>query len=282
MADNGSWQFISHNDRKLKSAKVGDIKGVRFPYEDFGKGGSVELKLKLETQPDELYKISYKVQHSGYPMTELSGQVVERAYVDDNWMYSCDIEEAPTTWKDVEFLFKATESVHELRIVISATGDLGEMWKLKGTPRTFIRDLTIKQFSDHKDQVVVSEKKRSQKYDVICLPIIDWSFRFQRPQQIMSRFAESGHRVFYVSTNFLVTNLKNLTKADVDHLIEVNEIANDIFGVKLVSYSNFNIYKDRMSNDHNLRYLTWSLEILEERMAMDNILLFVELPFWTP
>ena len=156
------------------------------------------------------------------------------------------------------------------------------MWKLKGTPRTFIRDLTIKQFSDHKDQVVVSEKKRSQKYDVICLPIIDWSFRFQRPQQIMSRFAESGHRVFYVSTNFLVTNLKNLTKADVDHLIEVNEIANDIFGVKLVSYSNFNIYKDRMSNDHNLRYLTWSLEILEERMAMDNILLFVELPFWTP
>ena len=36
------------------------------------------------------------------------------------------------------------------------------------------------------------------RYDVICLAICGWDERFQRPQQLMSRFAAAGHRVFYV------------------------------------------------------------------------------------
>ncbi|MFN0085863.1 MAG: glycosyltransferase [Blastocatellia bacterium] len=35
--------------------------------------------------------------------------------------------------------------------------------------------------------------------DVICFSIIDWSFRFQRPQQLMQHFAAAGHRVFYLN-----------------------------------------------------------------------------------
>src|SRR5215208_5435338 len=35
--------------------------------------------------------------------------------------------------------------------------------------------------------------------DVVCFSIIDWEFRYQRPQQIMSQFAAHGHRVFYIS-----------------------------------------------------------------------------------
>ncbi|MCI0524364.1 MAG: glycosyltransferase [Acidobacteria bacterium] len=37
------------------------------------------------------------------------------------------------------------------------------------------------------------------KPDVICFSIVDWSFRFQRPQQLMAQFAAHGHRVFYLS-----------------------------------------------------------------------------------
>ncbi|HEV7764711.1 MAG TPA: glycosyltransferase [Thermoanaerobaculia bacterium] len=41
-------------------------------------------------------------------------------------------------------------------------------------------------------------------YDVICFSIIDWNFRWQRPQQLLSRFADSGHRVFvFKTTEFL-------------------------------------------------------------------------------
>jgi GT2 family glycosyltransferase/glycosyltransferase involved in cell wall biosynthesis len=37
--------------------------------------------------------------------------------------------------------------------------------------------------------------------DVICFSIIDWSFRFQRPQQLMRAFAAQGHRVFYLNVS---------------------------------------------------------------------------------
>ena len=41
-------------------------------------------------------------------------------------------------------------------------------------------------------------------YDVVCFPIIDWSFRWQRPQQLLSQFADAGHRVFvFRATEFL-------------------------------------------------------------------------------
>ncbi len=39
--------------------------------------------------------------------------------------------------------------------------------------------------------------------DFFFLGIIDWHFRFQRPQQLATRLAARGHRVFYCSSNFI-------------------------------------------------------------------------------
>jgi GT2 family glycosyltransferase/glycosyltransferase involved in cell wall biosynthesis len=41
----------------------------------------------------------------------------------------------------------------------------------------------------------------ARKHDVVCFSIIDWNFRYQRPQQLMSSFASNGHRVFYIFLN---------------------------------------------------------------------------------
>lgn len=40
------------------------------------------------------------------------------------------------------------------------------------------------------------------KYDVIVFSVIDYHFRYQRPQQIADHFAREGHRVFYINANF--------------------------------------------------------------------------------
>ncbi|MDO4632659.1 MAG: glycosyltransferase [Eubacteriales bacterium] len=40
------------------------------------------------------------------------------------------------------------------------------------------------------------------KPDIVIFSVIDYSFRFQRPQHFASRFAQNGHRVFYVDANF--------------------------------------------------------------------------------
>lgn len=43
---------------------------------------------------------------------------------------------------------------------------------------------------------------------VVCLPIIEWDFRFQRPQQLMLQFAKHGWRVSYVSAKAKTTTEK--------------------------------------------------------------------------
>ena len=43
---------------------------------------------------------------------------------------------------------------------------------------------------------------RHTPYSVLILPVIDWHFRFQRPQQIARIFAQKGHPVTYASLSF--------------------------------------------------------------------------------
>lgn len=46
--------------------------------------------------------------------------------------------------------------------------------------------------------------KGDRKFDVVILPIFDFEFRYQRPQQIAAQFARAGHRVFWVSPSRLL------------------------------------------------------------------------------
>ncbi len=43
-------------------------------------------------------------------------------------------------------------------------------------------------------------KEPSGRADAVVFSIIDWDFRFQRPQQLATQFGRHGHRVFYLST----------------------------------------------------------------------------------
>ncbi|HUK15599.1 MAG TPA: polysaccharide pyruvyl transferase CsaB [Bryobacteraceae bacterium] len=48
---------------------------------------------------------------------------------------------------------------------------------------------------------------QGNRFDAVILAIIDFDFRFQRPQQVAAEFARQGHRVFWISpTRFLPAN----------------------------------------------------------------------------
>lgn len=67
-----------------------------------------------------------------------------------------------------------------------------------------IKDMTeiiLPQNLDVKTAEFLSEKY--DKVDIIMLSVINYDFRFQRPQHFASRFAQNGHRVFYVNANFV-------------------------------------------------------------------------------
>lgn len=71
-------------------------------------------------------------------------------------------------------------------------------------------------------------------FDVICFSIIDWGFRYQRPQQLASALAARGHRVFYLSVSHFLP---------LEHPAPyvVREIRPRVFEVTLRS-PNFDVY----------------------------------------
>ena len=56
-----------------------------------------------------------------------------------------------------------------------------------------------------RERFVRFAKPAGNARDVVCLAMIPWDFRFQRPQQLMRQFGAAGHRVFYVNLHFRTT-----------------------------------------------------------------------------
>jgi GT2 family glycosyltransferase/glycosyltransferase involved in cell wall biosynthesis len=120
---------------------------------------------------------------------------------------------------------------------------------------------------DRREQSQVSGK--NQHYDVIVFPIINWDFRYQRPQQIAAQFALQGYRVFYLNHDF---------HGDVQ--ASVANLAPNIFEVRLPG-GPINIYADRMSKTH-LFLLMRTFQSLKIEYGITAAISIVDFPFWEP
>ncbi len=107
-------------------------------------------------------------------------------------------------------------------------------------------------------------------HDVVCLPIIDWDFRFQRPQQLMARFAEAGHRVFYVA--------QTLRQSGPPY--EIRKKRENVWEVSLAGPAR-NVYKESL-DDPSRDALFSGLDALRRDLSLGATALFVQLPFWWP
>lgn len=108
--------------------------------------------------------------------------------------------------------------------------------------------------------------------DIIVFPIIDWHYRFQRPQQISTRLATRGHRVFYLRTYFLQGTTPT-----------VQPIRSDlpIFDVQMGLPAPKNIVADQL-DEGSKQTLLEQLNGLRENLNIAKAICFVELPFWGP
>jgi GT2 family glycosyltransferase/glycosyltransferase involved in cell wall biosynthesis len=136
------------------------------------------------------------------------------------------------------------------------------------------------------DQLVVYElagrrtaprRKRSHRVpgfsglDVVCMPIIDWNYRFQRPQQLLTQLAKRGHRVFYIATTFQQDRRRPV----------ISELADNVWGVRLVGQSDVNIYTDLASGEVVETALE-GLDELRRDAGIAHAMTMVDLPFWAP
>jgi GT2 family glycosyltransferase/serine/threonine protein kinase len=109
-------------------------------------------------------------------------------------------------------------------------------------------------------------------FDVICFATIPWGFRYQRPQQILSQFAQDGHRVIYLNTGFSGVHDPEATIRQIDKLI---------FEVTLPGESSVNMYRHELA-DPSFSTADEALETLIAREAVSQALLIVHHPFWEP
>lgn len=114
--------------------------------------------------------------------------------------------------------------------------------------------------------------KDGRPIDILCFPIIDWEYRFQRPQQILSLFGQDGHRVFYVGTEFLGVHVPSVRE---------KEFGNNVTGLWLPGNPRLNLYRDRISENTRDKALL-ALERFLHSKNCHEALVFLDLPFWYP
>ncbi|MBT7192175.1 MAG: glycosyltransferase [Anaerolineae bacterium] len=115
------------------------------------------------------------------------------------------------------------------------------------------------------------QEKSSHLNDIICFSIIEWQFRFQRPQQLVSQFAEEGHSCFYVKTTFHQNEVS----------LKQNRISESIINIQLPGPTGLNIYTDELTPEI-IEKMIAAMELLYHRENLSMPICLVHLPFWTP
>ncbi len=115
------------------------------------------------------------------------------------------------------------------------------------------------------------EDPSRRRVDLVCFSIIDWDFRYQRPQQIMSQFAAHGHRVFYISgARFRPAGSEAGVRAVTDNIYEV----------ELAASRTPNVYGEVFDGSTRQELLA-SLEDLRRRYDLSSSVAYVMIASWT-
>jgi polysaccharide pyruvyl transferase CsaB len=107
--------------------------------------------------------------------------------------------------------------------------------------------------------------------DLVVLAIIDFDFRFQRPQQLAAEFARRGHRVFWISpTRFLPPGS--------ERLYEVHPLRRNLWEIHLRSRQP-DIYMGELKPD-DVTSLSAAVSRLFRDWNVAGHAVLVQLPFW--
>ncbi len=141
---------------------------------------------------------------------------------------------------------------------------------LKGLRSHIGSDQSVVDIVNSLDSPVVANDRNFSK-SIICFPIIDWNFRYQRPQHLLSRFAQSGYRVFY-----LTVNLSPARKA-----YSIREIQAGVYEVNISVNKKYNVYNGSLTSEQ-IDSLVKSFTKLRADYGIDRAISFVEFPGWVP
>ena len=112
----------------------------------------------------------------------------------------------------------------------------------------------------------------SQAYDIVCFSIINWSFRWQRPQQLMSKFADAGHRVFFLRVeSFLPPGQRTF---------EARPLRANVWEILLAPPREFDVYGGTLPQEV-ADWFPRMLEELRDQFGIVAAISMVQIATWT-
>lgn len=124
------------------------------------------------------------------------------------------------------------------------------------------------------DRLRIRAAPAGRKHDVYLWAVIDWHFRTQRPQHLAKALAAAGHRVFYISNNFL-------DHVDPGFSVEPLDGSGLLFQIHLHLVDAPAIYA-RPPTGSQLAQLDAGLAALEAWHGRNTAVSVVHHPFWEP
>ena len=106
------------------------------------------------------------------------------------------------------------------------------------------------------------------EHDWLVFPVIDWAFRFQRPQQLTSGLAREGHRVFYLSTTFGDGDRPTVARA-----------RDGVALVQLPGPADFDLYRAPLP-EAVLPELVRAIDHLRLELGLKEVVCLVQFPGW--
>lgn len=110
---------------------------------------------------------------------------------------------------------------------------------------------------------------RPGRPDVLVLPVIPWSYRRQRPQQLAEALARRGRRIFYGSL------------AGTEEPLEATSVAPGVILLPIAGVRREDPWDRRLAGRALARAAS-SLTQARERFSLENAVLLVQSPFWAP
>ncbi len=107
---------------------------------------------------------------------------------------------------------------------------------------------------------------------ILCLPVIDWETRFQRPQQLLMQFARADRTVLYARATFAGFGRPDLG---------IRRLAPNVYEMALPGDRTLALYRDLLAEPT----LTWSRRALQaflESNHLEHLVCLVHHPFWMP
>ena len=110
------------------------------------------------------------------------------------------------------------------------------------------------------------------RLDILCFANIEWAARFQRPQQLMSQFANNGYRVFYIVPSVV---------PEQGQLYRLASVAPNVFEVALQRDAQ-EAYYEKTVTPQNHQALLRALAALVADMQIRTALSVVHIAYWSP